>query len=99
MAAQREDLRTPEQRKTHTILILALDTFLSGWGEARGGESWAAWACKPEHRQQVHAWVQGRTDTANVRILLHDVGTLPRRCRHLTIHVVGDWHPALQVVA
>lgn len=98
MAIQRMDWRTPEQHQTHTVLILARYTFPEGWGGARGGEAWAAWACKPEHRQQVHAWVKGRTDTANVRVVLHDVYTLPRRCRHMTIHVVSDGHPAFQVI-
>ena len=55
---QTVDDRTPEQKETHKFLIIGTDSFLSGWGQAKGGLSYAVWACKPEHRDQVLNWVE-----------------------------------------
>ena len=46
------DDRTPEQKKSHSWLVIGTDSFMSGWGKASGGKSYAAWACKEEHRER-----------------------------------------------
>ena len=91
----RIDDRTKKQKKTHTWLIIGTDSFLSGWGEAQGGASYAAWACKPEHRSQVLDWVSNRSDMRRVRETTEPY--YPHKCCvHLHIYVVDDKHRALQ---
>jgi len=62
-----QDDRTEEQKQTHTWLIIGTDSFMSGWGEAKGGVSYAAWACKPEDRQQCYRMVSARPEMKRVR--------------------------------
>ena len=50
------DDRTQEQRATHTIIVWGRDRFMSGWGQARGGYSWAGWACEPKDADRVESW-------------------------------------------
>jgi len=56
-----QDERRPEEKISHSFLIIGTDTFLSGWGEAEGGKSYAAWGCEPKEREKVLAWVNGRS--------------------------------------
>lgn len=83
-----KDDRTPEQRKTHTLLVVGTDTFLSGWGEASGGTSYAAWACTPEQVDTVERRIRSRGDMKRVRV----VGTpyYPKGRGHLHIYVNQD---------
>ena len=93
----REDRRTAEQQRTHTTLIGGTDPFLSGWGEAKGGRSFAFWACRPEIAEHVLGWVQGRGDLRRVRIETDRPGRPyrpGRTCAHLSIYVVAPGHPA-----
>jgi hypothetical protein len=90
--AIRQDDRTPEQKKTHTILITATDKFLSGWGQARGGLSKCAWACKPEHADKVFNWVQKRSEMKYVN---YNTGKWYPRAAHVHIYVVNEGHNAL----
>ncbi len=83
---EREDDRTPEQRKTHTWLVVGTDSCLSGWGGARGGLSYAAWACKPEDRHECLAYVEGRSEMKRVRETT-DPYSPGRGCSHLHIYV------------
>ena len=88
-----QDRRTDEEKSTHTIIIQGTDTVLSGWGGAANGTSVAAWACRPEHRDVVEAWVRGRKEMKRVT-----VGNKPRvspRCAHYSLYVVDEGHPAL----
>ena len=62
-----QDDRTAAQLETHTWLVVGTDKFMSGWGEARGGTSVAAWACLPEDRKEVLEWVERRNDMKRVR--------------------------------
>jgi len=87
------DDRTPAQLKTHPILIAMTDSFMSGWGAAQGGTSYAAWACRPEHKSKVLAWVESRTDALRVRIVGND--WRPRGIGHAHIYVVEPGHAAL----
>ncbi len=52
---------------THRWLVIGTDSFLSGWGEAEGGASVAAWACRPEDRAAVLAWVRSRGERDEAR--------------------------------
>jgi len=95
----RKDDRTEEQKKTHTCLVVGTDSFLSGWGEARGGASYAAWACKPKNFQSVWRWVKNRSDMKRVRQTQDPY--YPSGCAHLHIYVVNDEnteypHPAIR---
>ena len=47
---KRVDDRTPDEIKTHIWIVAGTDSFLSGWGEAKGGVSYAGWACKYNDR-------------------------------------------------
>lgn len=89
-----EDDRTDEQRESHTMMVLGTDKFMSGWGEARGGASYAAWACRPDDAHRVLCWVESRKDMKRVRMVGPGYRP-PRNCKHLHIYVVDDQHPAL----
>lgn len=88
-----QDDRTAEQRETHQHLIIGTDSFLSGWGKADGGTSYAAWACTEGQRKRVLQWVESRGDMKRVR---ETYGTYrPSGRGHCHIYVVREAHPAL----
>jgi hypothetical protein len=87
------DDRTEEQFQTHTQLVGGHDRFMSGWGGARGGKSYAAWACRPEDFDRVWLWVNRRKDLKNVRV---EEGSFKvRGAGHCHTYVVDEGHPAL----
>ena len=90
---QISDDRSTAQLDTHYMLVVGTDSFLSGWGKAEGGLSYAAWACNYNNLKRVRAWVAARGDMLRVRTV-HAKGYAPRSCQHLHIYVVGDNHPA-----
>lgn len=93
------DDRTEEQKKTHTWLVIGTDRCLSGWGEAKGGASVAAWACEPHNRTAVLDWVSSRNDMLRVREisdLYKNRKYRPKGAAHYHIYVVGKEHPALR---
>ena len=87
------DDRTPEQIETHPILIVGTDRFLSGWGKARGGMSYAAWACTPEDERSVLEWVERRGDLKRVRVVCG--AYRPSGSGDCHIYVVQPGHPAI----
>ena len=93
------DNRTDAERDTHRFLVIATDRFLSGWGKARGGLSYAAWACDTEERARaVQDWAESRSDSARVRLVIELPGERYRpgkACAHCHIYVVHPGHPAL----
>ncbi len=93
---QIQDDRTGIERSTHNCLVVGLDTFLSGWGKAKAGLSYAAWACRPEHQEQVLEWVRGRGDMKGVKV--RDKSYIPsgNDGSHYHIYVVAETHKALQ---
>ena len=95
---KRADDRTPAERTTHPILIVGTDSFMSGWGKAEGGTSYAAWACRQEDERAVLEWVERRGDMKRVRVTF-DLPSAPYRPKgrgHLHIYVVREDHPALE---
>jgi len=89
------DKRTDEDRATHPILIVGTDRFMSGWGGASNGASYAAWACRPEHADRVLSWVEARSEMSRVREVSANYRPSSRYCAHLSIYVVDDGHPVL----
>lgn len=88
------DDRTAEEKKTHNWIVAMTDTFLSGWGKAAGGVSYAGWACRYDDLDKVERWVESRSDAKRVRIVGSD--WRPRGDGHTHIYVVNDGHSALQ---
>ena len=94
-----EDDRTPEQLKTHQLLIIGTDSFMSGWGAAENGVSYAAWACHYDDADKVRRWVESRGEMKRVRETV-DPTYDGKRYRpsgrgHCHIYVVDEGHPAL----
>ncbi len=87
-----EDDRTPEQRKSHTVMVVMTDSFLSGWGRAEGGPSVAAWAVGPDDTvENAERWVRSRGDAKRVRVVYDSPRRYrPRRAAHFHVYV---WTP------
>lgn len=71
------DDRNVEQQKTHPIAVMGYDNFLSGWGEAAGKASYAAWACTYEEREACEEYVRSRSDMQRVQVIEIDTYRLP----------------------
>ncbi len=63
------DERTDAQRETHTWAVVGTDTFLSGWGGATDGESYAAWATTYDNLDATERMVLARVDMRRVRVV------------------------------
>ncbi len=83
-----QDDRTPEQKKTHTLIWLMTDRFMSGWGKAEGGSSYAGWAFEPKNQNGIESWVRSRSDAKNVRLVMGDYRP-PSGPGHCHIYVSG----------
>ena len=86
----RKDDRTAEQQTTHTRLVIGTDRFMSGWGHARDGASYAAWACTGEDWANCLEWVDNRSDMSRVRTAVDSISNRYRPgpgCAHLHIYV------------
>jgi hypothetical protein len=90
-----KDDRTAEQRDTHRWLVVGTDSFMSGWGQAASGNSYAAWACETlAEAKAVQRWVSARSEMKRVRLVL-DGASSPYRpdsryCAHLHIYLWTD---------
>jgi len=91
----KKDDRTTEQKKTHTYLVGGTDSFLSGWGMAKNGNSYAFWACKPKDYSKVLNWVEKRGDIKRVRLVFDPYYPNPDYCKHCHIYFVDEKHPAI----
>lgn len=80
------DDRTEEQKETHKLAVVGTDTFMSGWGQASGGYSYAAWAFQDGQEADALAWMEARNDMQRVRVVTLD-GYKPRGAAHLHIYV------------
>ena len=83
------DDRTPEQVKSHRWLVVGTDSFLSGWGHAKGMTSYAGWAVDYGHLLAAESWVIARSDMKRVRIVLANTYR-PKGDIHLHIYVWGE---------
>ena len=90
-----KDDRSDSEMNTHTCYVKARDTFLSGWGQAEGGTSYAIWACRPEHLDTVFDWVKGRGDMQRVSTSTFRYEQLRGDNDQLHIYVVNEGHPSL----
>ena len=93
-----QDDRTPEQKASLNWLVVGTDSFLSGWGQAKGGSSYAAWACRDhKHAERVAEWVKGRSDMKRVRIVKEPYRVRSSHCSadcvHLHIYVGSECNP------
>ena len=89
------DDRTDDQKKTHNVIVLATDSFMSGWGKASDGPSYAGWACRNEDVYRVERWLMNRDEMKRVRIVSGDYRP-SRSGGHCHIYVVGEDHAALR---
>ena len=94
MIMELQDDRTSEEHQTHAILWGGTDAFLSGWGKASSGASFAFWACEPEHAEAVRVWVCQRGDIKRVRQVSSDYRSSGHG--HCHIYVVREGHSALE---
>lgn len=90
-----EDDRTPEQKKTHVLGVVARDKFMSGWGGATGGTSRCAWACAPDvNPDRVENWVRSRGEMRHVNVVDLSTYRPPRGTAHFHIYVCENDHVA-----
>lgn len=88
-----KDNRTPEQRETHRLAIVARDKFLSG-KLAGGGVSRCAWALHPEvNADRVFNWVKKRHEMTHVNIVDLD-DYRPRNTTDFHIYACNPDHVA-----
>lgn len=93
-----QDDRTEEQKQTHRWLVVAKDKCMSGWGDARGGDSWCGWACRNlEEAERLERWVGDRSEMRYVRITKEDKRRVRvgKACVHFHLYVATSTHPAL----
>jgi hypothetical protein len=64
-----QDDRNDEQILSHPFLVIATDTFMSGWGLAEGGVSYMAWACREEDVQRAIEKLKARKEMRRVRVV------------------------------
>ena len=89
-----QDDRTAAERISHVCFVKARDTFLSGYGDAEGGTSYAVWCCRPADHTKVGEWVKGRAEMVDLTTDFNpDTYKLKRRDR-IHIYVVNDNHAA-----
>jgi len=82
------DDRTPEHMNTHKFVVMMTDSFMSGWGMAEGGVSFAGWAFPEGYQNACESWVRSRSEAKRVRIV--GPGYRPKGCAHCHIYV---WKP------
>lgn len=94
-----KDRRTDEQKATLTTLVVMHDVAMSGWGQAKDGDSYAAWACKPEDKKRVTWWVV-RYKVGGTRSSVFTPRNAdwapPGAHDHLSIYPVHPGHSALK---
>jgi hypothetical protein len=91
------DDRSAEQMTTFIHAVVARDTVLSGFGDAKGGMSYCAWACRTaDEAELAMEWVERRSDMTDVEVVDLDNYEPPKDAAHFHIYVCGPDHPALQ---
>ena len=77
-------------------IVVGTDSFMSGWGLARNGASYAGWACHPDKLSKVSDWVDARDEMKRVRVVSGDYRPRAAYCAHFHIYVVEDGHCSLR---
>ena len=85
-----QDDRTPEERQTHALAVVGTDSFMSGWGGAEGGASFAGWAFQDGDLAGCMDWVDGRSDMQRVRVVT--LNNYKPKAAHTHIYV---YNPAI----
>jgi len=82
-----EDNRTEAQKLTHIYGVVGTDSFMSNWGGAAGGSSYAVWACENDWAQleALERKVSQRGDMKRVRIVY--LPTYKPKAAHTHIYV------------
>jgi len=80
-----QDDRTEEQKTLYPILVVATDSFMSGWGKADDGVSYAAWATDEKNLRDTLCWVERRGDMKRVRVVYGKYR--PKAKGHLHIYI------------
>jgi hypothetical protein len=90
------DDRTPEQKTTHILAVVARDKFMSGWGGASGGASRCAWAFDPNvvNGDRVFNWVQSRKEMQYVNLVDLRTYRTPKGTAHFHIYACEPGDPA-----
>ena len=91
-----EDDRSEAQKQSHTWLVIGTDKWLSGWGKAEGGKSFAVWACEPRHFRAVTKWAEERGALSRIRWRKRSAPYKPSGRGHTPIYVVEPGHPAIE---
>ena len=91
-----EDDRKGREKYTHCNLIGGVDTFLSGWGKAENGLSWAFWACRDKDKENVWTWVKNRGDIKHTRERGKDYRPSAGKHGHFHVYVVHEGHNSLK---
>jgi hypothetical protein len=91
------DDRTEEQKQTHRLAFVGTDSFMSGWGMAEGGVSYAGWAFQDNGREDRDLLInlERRGDLKRLRLVaLKDYR--PRGKGHCHIYV---YEPSVREVS
>lgn len=83
------DDRTEEQKSTHVWAWVGTDAFMTGWGHARAGKSYAGWAFPDGYSSGVESFVRSRSDMKRVR-LVYLPDYRPARCHDVHIYVADE---------
>ena len=83
------DTRTGAE-KDLPFLVVGTDRFMSGWGKASGGASYAAWACDYATLDRCEARILARGDMMRVRVVRAATYRPGPNCAHLSIYVYRD---------
>lgn len=78
---------TEAEKITHRWGVVAKDRFMSGWGDAAGGASRCAWACKPEDLHECEKRIRDRKKMLYVNIVDLNAYRPPRGTAHFHIYV------------
>jgi hypothetical protein len=93
-----QDERTEEQKSTHIFGVVAKDKIASFWGNASGGPSRVAWACKCyDDASKIFDWLESRPEMANISIVDLRKYSPPPKEAQFYVHVAHPFHPALKL--
>lgn len=76
------------------VYIGGVDPWMSGWGGAEGGRSFAIWSCRSGDADAVMAWVKSRGDIESPRVIPGTLTTKPND--HVHVYNVNNNHISLQ---